>query len=143
MKVCQFNSDTELKFHYFCLSLVPDEFVYDFQRRRHIDMSTRPELIHSSIEYVASVEYMVRPPQPATYLFVFECTGPPIKRLYIKRFAETLCSALDSIPGDSRTLIGFIAFDSRLHFFNLNQDKPVHLIEPDIDGRLTSVGSLF
>lgn len=94
----------------------------------------RPELNYGSIEYVASVEYMVRPPQPATYLFVFECTASSVHSGYIRRFANALLESLDRIPGDARTLVGFIAFDSKLHFFNLNDERPVHYIMPDIDG---------
>ncbi|OTF78276.1 transport Sec24-like protein, partial [Euroglyphus maynei] len=111
---------------------VPEEFIYDYHSRQHIDIMTRPELNHGSIEFVASVEYMVRPPQPAIYLFVFECTASAIQLGYIRNFANALLSSLDQIPGDSRTLIGFIAFDSKLHFFNLNDDRPVHMVMPDI-----------
>ncbi|KAI2805041.1 Protein transport protein Sec24B [Blomia tropicalis] len=112
---------------------IPDEFIYDFSRQRHIDIMNRPELNYGSIEYVASVEYMVRPPQPATYLFVFECTASSVHSGYIRRFANALLESLDRIPGDARTLVGFIAFDSKLHFFNLNDERPVHYIMPDID----------
>lgn len=113
---------------------VPDEFIYDFQRQRHMDIMTRPELNYGTIEYVASVEYMVRPPQPATYLFVFECTASAVQSGYISRFARAMLDSLDSIPGDARTMLGFLAFDSKLHFFNLNDDRPVHYIMPDIEG---------
>ncbi|XP_046916719.2 LOW QUALITY PROTEIN: protein transport protein Sec24AB [Dermatophagoides farinae] len=111
---------------------VPEEFIYDYQSRRMIDIMTRPELNHGSIEFVASVEYMVRPPQPAIYLFVFECTSSAVQLGYIRYLASALLASIDQIPGDSRTLIGFIAFDSKLHFFNLNDDRPVHMIMPDI-----------
>lgn len=118
---------------------VPEEFIYDYQSRRMIDIMTRPELNHGSIEFVASVEYMVRPPQPAIYLFVFECTSSAVQLGYIRYLASALLASIDQIPGDSRTLIGFIAFDSKLHFFNLNDDRPVHMIMPDIHGKYFQV----
>ena len=77
---------------------------------------------------------MVRPPQPATYLFVFECTASAVHLGYIKRFARALLESLDNIPGDARTMLGFLAYDSKLHFFNLNDERPVHNIMPDIQG---------
>ena len=120
--------------------LVPDEFIYDFQRQRHLDITTRPELNYGSIEYVASVEYMVRPPQPATYLFVFECTASAVQSGYIKRFAAAMKDSLDAIPGDARAMLGFLGFDNKLHFFNLNEDRPVHYIMPDIEGEFRSFG---
>lgn len=78
---------------------------------------------------------MVRPPQPATYLYVFECTASAVQSGYIARFARAMVDSLDAIPGDSRTMLGFLAFDSKLHFFNLNEDRPVHYIMPDIEGK--------
>ncbi|UXI14295.1 protein transport protein Sec24A-like isoform X3 [Sarcoptes scabiei] len=110
----------------------PEEFIYDYRTRKPIDIMTRPELNHCSIEFVASVEYMVRPPQPAIYLFVFECTASAIQLGYIKHLSAAILESIDRMPGDSRSLIGFIAFDSKLHFFNLNEDRPVHMIMPDI-----------
>lgn len=123
--------------------LVPDEFVYDYRTRQHVDIQTRPELNYSSIEFIASVEYMVRPPQPATYLFVFECSASAVQLGYIRRFADALLESLDSIPGDARTLIGFIAFDSKLHFFNLNEERPHHMIMPDIEGNTLAIFVFF
>lgn len=112
---------------------VPDEFIYDFQRQRHLDIHTRPELNYDSIEYVASVEYMVRPPQPATYLFVLEATASAVASGYIPRFARAMAESLADIPGDARSMLGFLAFDRKLHFFNLNEDRPVHYVMPDIE----------
>ena len=77
---------------------------------------------------------MVRPPQPATYLYVFECTASAVQCGYIKRFADAMLDSLDSIPGDARAMLGFLGFDTKLHFFNLSEDRPVHYIMPDIEG---------
>lgn len=99
-----------------------------------MDIHARPELNYDSIEYVASVEYMVRPPQPATYLFVFECTASAVHSGYIARFARAMAESLSAIPGDSRSMLGFLAFDTKLHFFNLNEGRPVHYVMPDIEG---------
>jgi protein transport protein SEC24 len=99
-----------------------------------IDCTTRPELNYGSVEYIASVEYMVRPPQPAVYLFVFDCSRHATQIGYIPILAKSIHNCLNNIPGDSRTLVGFIAFDSKLHFFNLGEKQPIHLIMPDIQG---------
>jgi protein transport protein SEC24 len=44
---------------------------------------------------------------------------------------------LDRIPGDSRTQIGFIAYDSSVHFFNLAEglSQPQMLTVTDVDGQ--------
>ncbi len=110
--------------------------MYDYNTRQTMDCTSRPELNYGSIEYIASVEYMVRPPQPAAYLFVFDCSRHATQIGYIPTLAKAILDSLDEIPGDSRTLIGFIAFDSKLHFFNLGDKQPIHLVMPDIQGLL-------
>ena len=54
-------------------------------------------------------------------------------------FCETLLDVLDRLPGDGRTQIGFIAYDSAVHFFNLdaNLSQPQMLTVSDIDGKFT------
>lgn len=115
---------------------MPEDFYYNHELRQFVDPSTKPELSCGSVEYIASVEYMVRPPQPAAYLFVFDCSCHATQLGYIPVFARAVLESLDEIPGDARTLIGFIAFDSKLHFFNLGEKQPVHLVLPDIQGLL-------
>ena len=41
------------------------------------------------------------------------------------------------LPGDSRTRIGFVTFDSTIHFYNLQEglSQPQMLIVSDIDGK--------
>jgi hypothetical protein len=41
------------------------------------------------------------------------------------------------LPGDSRTRIGFMTFDSTVHFYNLQEglSQPQMLIVSDIDGK--------
>jgi len=75
---------------------------------------------------------MVRPPQPASYIFVFDCSAHAYHLGYLSVVADAILESLDSIPGDSRTLIGFIGFDSKVHFFNLGDKQPAHLVMLDI-----------
>ena len=51
-------------------------------------------------------------------------------------FCETLLDVLEKIPGDSRTQIGFIAYDSAVHFFNLAEglSQPQMLTVSDVEG---------
>lgn len=41
------------------------------------------------------------------------------------------------LPGDSRTRIGFLTFDSTIHFYNLQEglSQPQMLVVSDIDGK--------
>ena len=56
---------------------------------------------------------------------------------YLQVFCSTLMEEFDRIPGDSRTQIGFIAYDSSLYFFGLNDDtsQPQVLVVSDLDGK--------
>ena len=118
-----------------CLRLndLPDDFLLDSNTGHFLDHPlNQPELTHTSIEYVASVEYMVRPPQSAAYLFVFDCSVYAHALGYLPVMTRTILEAIDNIPGDTRTLIGFIGFDSNINLFHLGGDTPFHMVMPDI-----------
>ena len=114
---------------------LPDDFLVDPHTKRFLDYPPRqPEIMYGSVEFVAPVEYMVRPPQPAAYMFVFDCSAHAYQLSYIPTLAKAILDNLDMIPGDSRTLIGFIAFDSKVHFFSFGDRQTTHFVMPDIQG---------
>lgn len=47
------------------------------------------------------------------------------------------------IPGDSRTRVGFLTFDSTIHFYNLQEglSQPQMLVVSDIDGTFGHSGT--
>lgn len=55
---------------------------------------------------------------------------------YLSCFCKVLLEELDNIPGDSRTQVGFITFDSSVHFYNLGEglSQPQMLLVSDIEG---------
>ncbi|XP_064595688.1 protein transport protein Sec24A-like isoform X2 [Liolophura sinensis] len=114
---------------------LPDEFSYDPISKTHGEPQRRPEVRSSTIEFIAPSEYMLRPPQPAVYLFVFDVSFNAVETGYLNVFCETLLDELDKLPGDARTHIGFIAFDRAVHFFNLAEglSQPQLLTVSDVD----------
>lgn len=64
---------------------------------------------------------------------------------YLYTFSEQLAQNLDRIPGDDRTRIGFLAFDSCLHFFDFFDPNlpPRELIISEVDGKLFLILFLF
>lgn len=56
----------------FRVNELPEEFQYDPVSKTYGDPSRRPEIKSSTIEYIAPSEYMLRPPQPAVYLFLLD-----------------------------------------------------------------------
>ena len=112
---------------------LPDDFLIDMRTNRYLEYPPQqPEALYGSVEFVAPMEYMVRPPQPAAYLFVFDCSAHAYQLGYLPRLAKSVLHCLDDIPGDGRTLVGFIGYDSNLHFFSMGDKQPTHLILPDI-----------
>lgn len=56
---------------------------------------------------------------------------------YLDTVCHTLWRELDNIPGDARTSVAFITFDSSVHFYCLSesQAQPHQLTVVDIDGK--------
>jgi protein transport protein SEC24 len=51
-------------------------------------------------------------------------------------FCDILLEELDKLPGDGRTQIGFITYDSSVHFYNLAEglSQPQQMIVVDTEG---------
>uniref|UniRef100_F7A0Q7 SEC24 homolog B, COPII coat complex component n=1 Tax=Monodelphis domestica TaxID=13616 RepID=F7A0Q7_MONDO len=114
---------------------VPEEFMYNPLTRSYGEPHKRPEVQNSTVEFIASSDYMLRPPQPAVYLFVLDVSHNAVEAGYLTIVCQSLLENLDKLPGDSRTRIGFITFDSTVHFYNLQEglSQPQMLIVSDID----------
>ncbi|GJQ65437.1 hypothetical protein Trydic_g7544 [Trypoxylus dichotomus] len=114
---------------------LPDEFQFDPVTKTYGDPSRRPEVKSSTIEYIAPAEYMIRPPQPAVYLFLMDVSRLAVETGYLHTVCNTLSSELSNLPGDARTQIGFLAYDTALHFYSLSegQNQPHEMTVLDID----------
>lgn len=69
------------------------------------------------------------------YLYLLDVSHNAINTGYLHSFCETLLECLERIPGDSRTQIGFITYNSAIHFYNLSDalSQPRMMIYPDLD----------
>lgn len=114
---------------------VPEEFMYNPVTRVYGEPHKRPEVQNATIEFMAPSEYMLRPPQPPVYLFVFDVSHNAIETGYLNTVCKTLLDNLDLLPGNTRTKIGFITFDSTIHFYSLQEglSQPQMLIVSDIE----------
>lgn len=112
---------------------LPDEFQYDPLTKTYGDPSRRPEVKSSTIEFIAPSEYMLRPPQPAVYLFLLDVSSLAQQSGYLNTVCNTLLEHLENLPGDARTQVGFIAFNSAIHFYNIaegyNQPHEVTVLD--------------
>ncbi|XP_036974675.1 protein transport protein Sec24A isoform X2 [Acanthopagrus latus] len=114
---------------------VPEEFMYNPVSRSYGEPHKRPEVQNATIEFIAPSEYMLRPPQPAVYLFILDVSHNAVETGYLNVFCQSLLENINSLPGDSRTKVGFITFDSTIHFYNLQEglSQPQMLIVSDIE----------
>uniref|UniRef100_A0A8C1XEE2 SEC24 homolog B, COPII coat complex component n=1 Tax=Cyprinus carpio TaxID=7962 RepID=A0A8C1XEE2_CYPCA len=114
---------------------VPDEFMYNPVTRSYGEPHKRPEVQNSTVEFIASSDYMLRPPQPAVYLFLLDVSHNAVESGYLNVFCQSLLDNLEKLPGDTRTHIGFVTFDSTVHFYNLQEglSQPQMLVVSDID----------
>jgi protein transport protein SEC24 len=102
---------------------VPQAFDWDAAAQKSVDRWQRHELNHAVVEFVAPQEYMVRPPQPLVYLFLFDVSYSAVSSGLLATSARTILNSLNRIPNaDRRTRLGFIAVDSSLHYFAVPRD---------------------
>ena len=118
---------------------VPQAFDFDAATQKSSDRWQRPELNHAVVEFVAPQEYMVRPPQPLVYLFIFDVSYAAVTSGLLATSARTILESLDRIPNaDRRTRLGFMGVDSSLHYFSIPRDgsdvtDPSMLVVSDLD----------
>jgi len=74
-----------------------------------------------SVDFIASNEYMNRPPMPPTYVFVLDVSKPAIDSGYLGTAVATIKSVIENqlLPGSERARISFVTYDSSVHFYNL------------------------
>ncbi|XP_055374325.1 protein transport protein Sec24A [Condylostylus longicornis] len=112
---------------------LPDDFHYDPASKTYGDVTRRPEVRSSTIEFIAPSEYMLRPPQPAIYLFLFDVSILAQQSGYLDVACSALLKYLDDMPGDARAQVGFIAYNSHIHFYNIaegsNQPREMTLVD--------------
>lgn len=118
---------------------VPQAFDWDSATQQSVDRWQRPELNYSVVEFLAPQEYMVRPPQPLVYLFLFDVSAAAVTSGLLATSARCILESLERIPNaDRRTRLGFIAVDSSLHYFSIPRDgsetnDPRMLVVSDLD----------
>ncbi|KAF7721635.1 COPII subunit [Apophysomyces ossiformis] len=113
---------------------VPSSFDWDVVNQQHVDRWSRPELNYGCVDFVASAEYMVRPPQPPVYVFVIDTSYQAVQTGMISIVTDAILAALDKIPNeDGRTKIAFITVDSAVAFYKLTGDEPEILVVGELN----------
>jgi len=104
--ICLVNNDTPGD--YLC-SLGPDG--------QRLDVQRRPELRHGAVEFIASSNYMVRPPMPPVFVFLVEVTSAAIASGAAATALDAIAKSVESLRSLPRAKVGIVTFDSALHFY--------------------------
>lgn len=118
------------------LNEVPGEYFAHLDASgRRVDLDQRPELTKGSVEFIAPAEYMVRPPMPPLYFFLIDVSLTAVRSGMLEVLAQTIKNSLDSLPGYPRTQIGFITYDSTVHFYNMKSSltQPQMMVMSDLE----------
>jgi protein transport protein SEC24 len=72
---------------------------------------------------------------PPVYFFLIDVSLSAVKSGMVKLAADTIKASLDNLPGFPRTQIGFLTFDSTLHFYNLKSSltQPQMMVVADLE----------
>jgi len=94
-------------------------------------------LQYGSVDFLASTDYMNRPPMPPTFLFVFDVSKTAIDTGYLPIVTTSILKAIESnaIPGGDRTRVGFLTYDDKVHYYNLKSTlkQPQMIVNTDDD----------
>ncbi|UKK00065.1 protein transport protein sec24-like [Theileria orientalis] len=81
------------------------------------------ELKCGVVEYIASADYTVRPPQPPVYLFLIDVSANAVN----SRMLEMVCTTIKELileggfGSEDRTMVGIMTFDTSVHFYQISQ----------------------
>lgn len=119
---CGQTNDTPRDYH---CNLGPDN------RRRDVD--SRPELSRGTVEFVATKDFMVRPPMCPMFFFLIDVSMNAVATGATAAACGAVQKALGELPNVPQVKVGIATFDNTLHFYNFNQgQQPSMLVVPDV-----------
>lgn len=114
--------------------IVPPAYDWNPIKQKQLDRWSLPELNFGCVDYVATSEFMSRPPQPPVYVFVIDTSMEAVRTGMIEVVADSLLASLDHIPNsDGRARIAFMTTGHAVGFFMLRNKEPELLIITDND----------
>lgn len=114
--------------------IVPPAYDWDHLTQQKQDRWSRSELNYGCVDYVATPEFMSRPPQPPVYVFIIDTSLEAVQTGMIQVLTEALISCLDRLPNaEGRTRIGFITVNHAIGFYALKNKEPEFIVMSEID----------
>ncbi|ORX81264.1 hypothetical protein K493DRAFT_242055 [Basidiobolus meristosporus CBS 931.73] len=116
---------------------VPDSYFSNLDMNgRRLDIDMRPELRCGTVEFVATKEYCIRPPVPASYIFAIDVSWNAVQNGMLASAAQAIRDSLYSGNGIAQGIrVGIITYDRSVHFYNLsaNLEQAQMMVVPDVN----------
>ena len=91
---------------------------------QRVDIDQRPELRLGTVDFVATKEFCLRDPKPASWVFLLDVSMGAVQSGMLKVACETLKEMMDLFPedddGNCPCRIGIVTYDKTVHFYNLS-----------------------
>lgn len=128
----------------FCFGItdVPPEYIQPLDHMgKRVDIAERPELALGTYEFLATTDYCKnnKLPQAPAYIFMIDVTYQSMKTGMVHLLCKELKSLLDRLPTEhgmkeSAIKVGFVTYDSTLHFYNVNSAlaQPQMMVVSDV-----------
>ncbi|XP_072051157.1 protein transport protein Sec24C-like isoform X1 [Amphiura filiformis] len=128
----------------FCggLTEVPPEYFQPLDHMgRRVDSYDRPELSLGAYEFLATTDYCKNSklPEAPAFVFMIDVTYQSVKTGMVHLLCKEMSTLLDMLPREhgmkeSSIRVGFVTYDSTLHFYNLNSAlaQPQMLVVSDV-----------
>ncbi|ORM40404.1 Protein transport protein Sec24-like [Babesia sp. Xinjiang] len=102
-----------------------------------MDESLPPELRTGVVEYMASADYMVRPPQAPTIMFLIDVSISSVNSGMLEVVCQTISDLIKNrqLPGGPRTMVGIMTYDTSVHFYQMTSgfSTPNILVMSDLE----------
>eukprot|EP01105_Mastigella_eilhardi_P008566 TRINITY_DN2074_c0_g1_i4.p1 TRINITY_DN2074_c0_g1~~TRINITY_DN2074_c0_g1_i4.p1 ORF type:complete len:929 (-),score=221.78 TRINITY_DN2074_c0_g1_i4:134-2677(-) len=116
-------------------NFVPDSYFSPLEASGfRADHALRPELSRGTVEYVASNKMYLSPNRtlcPPAVLFVLDVSKQSFSHGLVNLVTECLRNFLPTFP-DAYPRVGFITYDSTVHFWDLQSKTPKMCVVPDV-----------
>jgi protein transport protein SEC24 len=109
------------------------------------DLMSRPELLHASVDFYATPEFMKRPPRRPTFLLALDCSYSAVASGLLQAMCDGALAALESMRNDDAVYMGIMGYDGTVYFFNVRStlSAPRMMASPDTVKDIANVNDDF
>ncbi|KPI84680.1 putative protein transport protein Sec24A [Leptomonas seymouri] len=117
----------------------------DPQTGQREDLMSRPELLHASVDFYATPEFMKRPPRRPTFLLMLDCSYSAVASGLLQTMCNGALAALESMQNDDAVYMGIMGYDGTVYFFNVRStlSAPRMMASPDTVKDIANVNDDF